>query len=208
MLEDRVQLPRLYMAWVSPPAYRDGDAAMTALSRLLAGGKNSRLYKRLVYELQIADDVSAFQNGGKLGGEFQVIATARTGHSLAELERVILEEIAKVRAEAPEPRELQRIVNQYEVSFLEQLEVVSAKADQLNEYLYYTGTPDFFNQDIERFRALTPGDLSVAARRFLDPDHRIVLSIVPAGRTELAVPGSRLIPNENLELSPEGRTAT
>jgi zinc protease len=208
MLEDRVQLPRLYMAWVSPPAYRDGDAAMTALSRLLAGGKNSRLYKRLVYELQIADDVSAFQNGGKLGGEFQVIATARTGHSLAELERVILEEIEKVRAEAPEPRELQRIVNQYEVSFLEQLEVVSAKADQLNEYLYYTGTPDFFNQDIERFRALTPGDLSSAARRFLDPDRRIVLSIVPAGRTELAVPGSRLIPNENLELSPEGRTAT
>jgi zinc protease len=208
MLEDRVQLPRLYMAWVSPPAYRDGDAAMTALSRLLAGGKNSRLYKRLVYELQIADDVSAFQNGGKLGGEFQVIATARTGHSLAELERVILEEIEKVKAEAPEPRELQRIVNQYEVSFLEQLEVVSAKADQLNEYLYYTGTPDFFNQDIERFRALTPGALSSAARRFLDPDRRIVLSIVPAGRTELAVPGSRLIPNENLELSPEGRTAT
>ena len=58
----------------------------TALSRRLAGGKNSRLYRRLVYELQIADDVSAFQNGGKLGGEFQISATARTGRTLAELE--------------------------------------------------------------------------------------------------------------------------
>jgi zinc protease len=202
---DRVQVPRLYLAWVSPPAYQDNDAAMIALSRLLAGGKNSRLYRRLVYELQIADDVSSFQNGGKLGGEFQVVATARTGHSLEELERVILEEIEKIKAAAPEPRELARIVNQYEVSFLEQLEVVSAKADQLNEYLYYTGTPDYFNQDIERFRRLVPQDLSNAARRFLDPDRRVILSIVPNGRTELAVPGSRLIPNENLDQSPDVR---
>jgi zinc protease len=178
---------------------------MTALGRLLAGGKNSRLYKRLVYELQIADDVSAFQNGGWLGGEFQVVATARTGHTLEELERVILEEIEKVKTAAPEPRELERIVNQYEVGFLEQLEVVAAKADQLNEYLYYTGTPDYFNQDLARFRALTPADLSAAARQFLDPDRRIVLSIVPRGGTALAIPGSRAIPNENLQLSPDGR---
>jgi zinc protease len=205
MLEDRVQLPRLYMTWVSAAAYRDGDAAMTALSRLLAGGKNSRLYKRLVYELQIADDVSASQNGGRLGGEFQISATARTGHTLVELERVILEEIDRIRQAAPEPRELERIINQYEVSFLESLELVSAKADQLNEYLYYTGTPDFFNQDLERFRRLTPEDLSAAARQFLDTDRRIVLSIVPRGRTELAIPNSRLIPNENLQLSPDTR---
>ena len=205
MLEDRVQLPRLYMTWVSAPSYGDDDAAMTALSRLLAGGKNSRLYRRLVYELQIADDVSAFQNGGKLGGEFQISATARTGRTLAELEAVILEEIEKVKAEAPEPRELERIINQYEVSFLEQLEVVSAKADQLNEYLYYTGTPDYFNQDLQRFRSLTPRDLSAAASRFLDADRRVVLSIVPQGRAELAIPESRIVPAGNLQLSPESR---
>jgi zinc protease len=79
MLEDRVQLPRLYMSWVSTGAFQDGDAELTALARLLTGGKNSRLYQRLVYELQIADDVSAFQSGGRLGGEFQISATARSG---------------------------------------------------------------------------------------------------------------------------------
>ena len=205
LLEDRVQLPRLYMSWISAPRYGEHDAAMTALSRLLAGGKNSRLYRRLVYELQIADDVSAFQNGGRLGGEFQISATARSGRTLAELEAVILEEIEKVKGEVPEARELERIVNQYEVSFLEQLEVVSAKADQLNEYLYYTGTPDYFNQDIARFRSLTPPDLSAAARRFLDPERRVVLSIVPQGRTELAIPDSRQIPTGNLHLSPASR---
>src|SRR5690606_6050751 len=181
MLEDRVQLPRLYMTWVSAPAYRDGDAELTALARLLAGGKNSRLYARLVYDLQIADDVSAFQNGGRLGGEFQVVATARSGIALAELERVILEEIERVKREAPEPRELERIVNQYEISFLESLELVSAKADMLNRYLYYTGSPDYFNEDLERYRRLSPESLSAAARQYLDADRRIVLSIVPRG---------------------------
>jgi zinc protease len=207
MLEDRVQLPRLYMTWVSAPRYGEHDAALIALSRLLADGKNSRLYRRLVYELQIADDVSAFQNGGRLGGEFQISATARSGRTLAELEAVILEEIEQVKAAAPESRELERIVNQYEVSFLEQLEVVSAKADQLNEYLFYTGTPDYFNQDLARFRSLAPQDLRAAARRFLDAERRIVLSIVPQGRTELAIPDSRLVPANDLSVSPEARGA-
>jgi zinc protease len=205
MLEDRVQLPRLYMTWVSAGAYQDGDAELTALARLLAGGKNSRLHSRLVYELQIADDVSAWQSGGRLGGEFQISATARSGYTLAELERVILEEIEKVKAEQPAQHELQRILNQHEVSFLERLELVSAKADQLNAYYFYTGTPDYFNQDLARFRNLVPQDLSTAARRYLDPHRRITLSVVPRGQTGLAIPDSRPVPHERLELSPAAR---
>jgi zinc protease len=205
MLEDRVQLPRLYMTWVSTTAYSDDDAALIALSRLLAGGKNSRLYRRLVYELQIADDVNATQFGGRLSGEFQINATARAGHTLDELERAILAEIETIKAKPADERELQRIVNQYEIAFLERLELVSAKADRLNEYLYFTGTPDYFNQDLARFHNLSSRDISDAARAFLDPDRRVVLSIVPRGRTELAVPGSRHIPNEQLELSPGAR---
>jgi zinc protease len=205
MLEDRVQLPRLYMTWVSTTAYNDDDAALIALSRLLAGGKNSRLYRRLVYELQIADDVNATQFGGRLSGEFQINATARAGHTLDELERAILAEIETIKAKPADERELQRIVNQYEIAFLERLELVSAKADRLNEYLYFTGTPDYFNQDLARFHNLSSRDISDAARAYLDPDRRVVLSIVPRGRTELAVPGSRHIPNEQLELSPGAR---
>jgi zinc protease len=204
MYEDRVQLPRLYMTWVSPAAYAEHDAELIALGSLLAGGKNSRLFSRLVYELQIADDVSARQGGGRLNGEFSITATARRGVSLAELERVILEEIEKVKAQAPEARELERIVNQNEISFLERLELVSAKADQLNSYLFYTGTPDYFNQDLERFRRLTPQSLSDAARRYLS-DRRIVLSVVPAGAVDLAVPDSRLLPSRSLENSPPAR---
>ena len=60
-ITDRVQLPRLYLAWLTPRHFEPGDAALDVVADVLAGGKNSRLYKRLVYDLQIAQDVSAFQ---------------------------------------------------------------------------------------------------------------------------------------------------
>ncbi len=204
-LEDRVQLPRLYMAWTTPAAYAEGDAEMAALARLLAGGRNSRLYRRLVYDLQIADDVAAFQRSGKLGSDFTLLATARGGHTLEELATVIDEEIERLRSEPPSAREVQRIVNEYETGFLEEMERIDRKADRMNEYLFYTGTPDYFQQDLDRFRGLTPESLSAAAREHLHPTHRVVLSVVPRGQTELAMPGSRLIPDENLADSPGAR---
>jgi zinc protease len=205
VLEDRVQLPRGDMRWITPAAYQDGDAALITLGRILGSGKNSRLYRRLVYELQIADDVSAYQGGRKLNGEFEISVTARAGRDLDELERVIMEEVSRIQREPPEPRELERALNQYEVAFLEQLERVDAKADVLNEYLFYTGRPDYFNEDLGRFRALKPADISEAARRWLAADARVILSIVPEGKPELAVEGSVAVPNRDLELSPAQR---
>jgi zinc protease len=117
VLEDRVQLPRLVMAWVTPPAYAAGDADLGVLAQILAGGKNSRLYKRLVYELQIADDVSAFNADERLASQFRITATARAGHSLGELETVILEELEKLRTAPADEAELSRVRNQMEVGF-------------------------------------------------------------------------------------------
>ena len=190
--EDRVQLPRLYVAWHSPAEYAPGDAAAQALASVLGGGKNSRLFKRLVYDLQIAQDVSAFQSGSDLGGTFAVIATARPGQSLDRIAAVIDEEIARVKAATPEPRELERVVNGVEASFLAALERVGGfggKADQLNGYLVATGTPDFFQEDLARFRALAPRDVQDAAQSILTGD-RVVLSIVPQGQATAAFANS------------------
>ncbi|PAP75582.1 M16 family metallopeptidase [Rubrivirga marina] len=189
VLEDAVQLPRLYLAWHSPARFAPADAAMEALAGVLAGGKNRRLYKRLVYDLEIAQDVSAFQSGDLHSGEFYVIATARPGVDLDEIEAVIAEEIARLQAEAPDGRELQRVVNGVEAGFLDALETIdgfAGKADQLNSYLFFTGTPDYFEEDLARFRALAPRDLSDAALTFLT-DARVALSIVPEGAAALAL---------------------
>ncbi len=188
--EDRVQLPRLYMAWLSPAIFTPGDAELDVLANILSGGKNSRLYKRLVYELQIAQDVYANQASQKQISAFQIVATARTGHSLAEIEKVIQEELDKIKKEFPSKREVERAVNQYESSFISRLERVGGKANQLNSYFTATGNPDYFNEDLNRYRAVDPDDISACAKTYLRDDGRVVLSIVPRGKKDLAAPGT------------------
>ncbi len=194
-LEDRVQVPRLYDSWHTQKAFAPDDAALTAVAQVLAGGKASRLYQRLVYELEIASNVFAYQDGQRLDGEFRVIATARPGHGLDELQKVVTEEIARFAAGGPTPRELERVVNGVESRALDGMQQVGGFggiADQLNQYAYFTGTPDYFEQDLDRYRRLTPADLQRVARRYLAEAHKVVLSVVPQGKTELAVSEGRL----------------
>jgi zinc protease len=186
--EDKVQLPRLYMAWASPSQFQPGDAELDLLGTILAGGKTSRLYKRLVYDMQIAQDVYAYQSSAQLASTFEIVATARGGHTLDEIEKVIQEEIDRIKTEAPAQREVQRAVNQYEASFLSRLESAGGfggKADQLNAYFTRTGNPDYFNEDLARYKAVDPGDVRSVAQTYLRDNGRVVLSIVPKGKKEL-----------------------
>ncbi|HEX9615724.1 MAG TPA: pitrilysin family protein [Bacteroidota bacterium] len=185
-MEDRVQLPRLSMAWLTPPLFAPGDAEMDVLANILAGGKNSRLYKRLVYEMQIAQDVSAFQSSATLSSSFWIIVTARAGHTLQEIETVIQEELDRIKNADPADREVQRAINQFEASFLDGLETSAQKADQLNNYYVRTGNPDFFNEDLQRYKAVGPTDIRAVARTYLSDRERVVLSVVPQGKKELA----------------------
>ena len=188
-LEDRVQLPRLSMAWITPAHLQPGDEALDVLAGVLASGKNSRLYKRLVYELQVAQDVGAVQQSQMLSSTFLITATAREGHGLTEIESLIQQEIDKVKTEAPAAREVERAVNQFEASFYRAMEHVGGfggKADQLNAYQHQAGRPDYYNEDRARYLALDAPDVQSAARRYLPNDARVILSVVPAGKTELA----------------------
>jgi zinc protease len=187
-LEDRVQVPRVYDAWHSTRVWAPDDAALDVLGRVLAGGKTSRLYKRLVYELQIANQVAAYNDAGRLDGKFMVIATARPDHDLGELQRVIDEEIQRLAADGPTDRELTRVRNSVEASFIGAMETVGGfrgKANQLNEYDYFTGEPDSFQRDLDRYRAVTAADVKRVANTYLT-QKRVVLSVVPQGKTELA----------------------
>ena len=191
VLEDKVQLPRLYINWLTPKHFAPGDAELDILAQVLAGGKNSRLYKRLVYDLQIAQDVTAYQDANMLNSTFSIIVTARSGHTLTEIEKIVREEVQKVKDEAPVPREVQRAVNQYESGFLARMESVGGfggKADLMNSYFTETGNPDYFNKDLARYKALIPTDIRSAAQTYLRDDGDVVLSIVPQGKKELASP--------------------
>jgi zinc protease len=185
--EDQVQLPRLYLQWPVPAAYSASEAGLEALASVLADGKNSRLYKRLVYDLQVAQDVTAYNDGGALASTFNVVVTARSGHDLEEIRRLVDEEIGRLKTEPPSERELTRFQNQAESAMYNRLERVANKANLLNEYYTNTGDPDFLAEDLSRYKALSPGDLTALAESYLGPG-RVALSIVPAGKRELALP--------------------
>jgi zinc protease len=181
-ITDRVQLPRITVAWLTPRHFEPGDAALDVVADVLAGGKNSRLYKRLVYDMQIAQEVSAYQASQSLSSYFVVEATPQPGHTVEELLKVIDEEIARLQAEGPTDRELQRALNQIEASFYDRMERVGGfggKADQLNAYYSSTGNPDWFNEDLSRYRALAASDIRAAAAEFLPGGRRVELTVMP-----------------------------
>jgi zinc protease len=185
-IRDQVRLPRLYLGWLTPRTYAPGDAALDLASSVLADGKNSRLYKRLVYDTQMAQDVSAFQRSGALGSAFLIVATARPGRSIDEIQDAIDEELDRLRREPPTAREIQRAVNQIEASFYRRMERVGGfggKADQLNAYYAAGGGPDYFAEDLARYTSLSPADVQAAVLGWLPADRRVELIVEPeAGR--------------------------
>jgi zinc protease len=184
-LTDQVSLPRLYLGWLTPRLYAPGDATLDLVSSILSDGKNSRLYKRLVYDDQIAQDVSAFQSSAALGSSFVIVATARRGHTVEELQKAIDEEVDRLRRAPPEAREVQRALNQVEASFYRAMERVGGfggKADQLNAYYFAGGGPDFFAEDLGRYSSLTPGDVQAAVLKWLPRDRRVELVVLPEAK--------------------------
>jgi zinc protease len=191
--EDRVELPRLYLAWLTPAMFADGDADLDLAADLLANGKTSRLYRRLVFDERLATDVSASQNSREMAGYTQITATAAPGHTLGELEQAILQEIARLAAEGPTDEEIERGRVQTETQFMYRLQTVGGfggKSDQLNAYNVFLNDPAFFDRDLARYQVVTHASLQQAAARYLDPARRVTLSIVPQGRTALAAPDS------------------
>jgi zinc protease len=191
--EDRVELPRLYLAWITPAMFAEGDADLDLATDLLANGKTSRLYRRLVFDERLATDVSASQNSREMMGYAQITATAAPGHTLAEIECVVLEEVARLAADGPTDEEIERGRVQAEAQFMFRLQTVGGfggKSDQLNAYNVFLKDPSYFPRDLARYQLCTRASLQAVVNRYLDPAHRVTLSIVPQGRAALAAPGS------------------
>jgi zinc protease len=193
VLEDRVELPRLYIAWHTPAMFAPGDAEMDLLADLLANGKTSRLYRSLVYEKRLAVDVSAAQQSRELGSFLLLAVTATPGRSLTDIAALIDTEIQRMSDAGPDSSEMERAMAQTEAHFMYRLQTVGGfggKSDQLNAYNVLRGNPGFFTADLERYRSATRDAVQTAARVYLSFDRRVLLSVVPRGGQPLALPGS------------------
>jgi zinc protease len=180
VVTDKVELPRITIAWITPAAYQPGDAEADLIGDILGGGKASRLYKKLVYELQIAQDVSAYQSSLQLGSVFQIEATARPGVKPEQLEKAIDAELRLFSEQGPTAGEVERARNTAVSRLIQGLETTGGDglADQLNRYNHFVGTPDYLQQDVARYTVQTQASLRAAAARLLTAQSRAVIYCV------------------------------
>ena len=185
---DQVELPRVYMGWITPPVFAAGDAECDFYSKILGGGKSSRLYKSLVYEKQIAQDVSTSIEETKLGSLFELIVTAKPGVKPEDLEKAIDEVIGKLAADGPTEAEVERARNITETALVRGLQRTNGVANRLNYYNQFLGTPDYFAKDIARFDAVKPADVRRVAQTVFKKDARAVVYAVPGKKVIDDVP--------------------
>jgi zinc protease len=187
-VKDHIELPRIYMAWITSPIFKPGDADADVTAEILGGGKSSRLYKRLVYDKQIAQEIVAQQYSLMLGSVFDIEVTARPGHDLKEIEAAIDGELEALRRDGPQDAEVERARNSIEtrmVRGLESLGGFGGVADRLNQYNHFLKDPGYLPKDAARYRAVTPDSVRQFAQTQLSPSARAIVDAVP-GEQELA----------------------
>ena len=184
-LEDRVQLPRVYLNWHTGRNTGPDAPALQVAAYILAGSRTSRLTQALVYGGEVATSVQAYDDAKRLDGDFNIVATARPGKALDTLQALIDVNLQRLAADGPSARELDQARNAIEASFLRSVQTVSGKADQLNEYYYQTGNPDGFQDDLDHVRRVTAADIQRVVRQYLLAP-RVMISVVPLGKQSLA----------------------
>lgn len=181
-VREPVALPRFSMAWLSPAAYAPGDADADVLATILGGGKSSRLYHKLVYELELAQHAGVAQESLQLVSMFTVTVTAKPGTDLTKLEAETDKVLAEVAQKGVTQHEVERARNQLTTRLVQGLQTIGGfggKADTLNRYNQYVADPGYFQKDLERYTAVTPASVQALAQSLLQPNHRAVVVTVP-----------------------------
>ena len=200
---DKITLKRVYMAWITPSIFKPGDADAGVTAQILGGGKASRLYKSLVYDKRLCQDVSVSQQSLTLGSVFQITATVKPDKTPEEVEKAIDEELAAFTANGPTADEIaatQNSVYSGTISSLESFGGFSGVADRLNQYNQHLKDPGFLNKDLARFAAVTPETSKKFAVDYLKKDARVVVYAVPGDK--------KLPPDPTAPPKPEAETAS
>jgi predicted Zn-dependent peptidase len=205
IIRDRVELDRLYLTWPSVPQFHDDESAFSLLADILSRGRASRLYRRMVFDAQMSQDVSAYQSGRELAGTFGVVGTMRPGRDVGEAKAAILDELSSIRDRGVAAEELDRVKNGRLAGFIYALDNVGGFggiADRLNAYNTFLGDPGRIMGDLARYQAVTADEIAARASWLLSEEgcnHRVGLSVFgreatttlpPLNRADRPVPAS------------------
>jgi zinc protease len=180
-IEDRVQLPRAYVAWPTTPVYAADDAALDVFARILGGGRTSRLYQQLVYERQVAQDAVAWHGARQIAGTLTLMLTPRPGHPLEAVEAAALAVLRELLEGGVRPDELARARTDIAAAYVRSIQSIGGfggLSDRINEFHHYLGLPDMFRWELQRYLDLTPEAVAEAARRHIGAE-RVVARVEP-----------------------------
>ena len=177
-VEDAVPLARRYFVWHSVPAYHKDEAALDVLSFILSNGRTSRLQSNLLYSKELVQQIGGGNNANEIAGVFQLVATARPGKSLDDIEKEVDAELTRIKTTPPTVEEISRALNSIESNTIGGLQTVLGKASQLTTFAGYEGKANNFQADLDRYAAVTPADVTRVANTYLGPN-RLVLSYMP-----------------------------
>jgi len=178
VMEDNVQLSRVYLAWHTEKAFDENDAALDVLSDILSSAKNSRLHKTLMFDKQIAQDAEAFQYSGKHAGSFIIVSTAKPGIHLDTLKNEIMNEIEKLIHGGIQANELIRAKNSIKSSYIYSLQKLDLIVDHINHYNYYLNEPNSFVFDLRRYEKVTAEEVISSAVKYLNKPY-LELNVIP-----------------------------
>lgn len=176
--KDNVQLPRIYLAWHTDKAFSENDASLDILSEILSSGKSSRLFKSLVFDKQIAQDISSFQYSAKYAGSFIVASTAKPNVDLEEIKKEIFDRINDLIENGINDEELTRAKNGVISSFVFSLQKLDTIVDHMNHYNFYLGEPNYFAKDLSRYENVSAVDVVKTAKKYLLNPY-VELHIIP-----------------------------
>jgi zinc protease len=176
--KENVQLERIYLTWPTEKIYGKDDAALDVLADILSGAKNSRLYKSLVHEKELTQDVISFQYSGKSGGHFMIVATAKKGVTLDRIKDEVFNELNKLKSDGVSAYELERTKNSSRANFIFSLQNLDTMANQLNFYNYFVGEPNSFNFDLNRYHDVTNDKIKKMIGKYFENPF-VELRIIP-----------------------------
>ena len=206
VVTDTVQLPKVILAWLAPPAFKSGDADADIAARILGSGKSSRMYRELVYKQQIAQSANCYDNSLALASPLQCEFIAKPGVTPEKLEAEAEKIIDQFAANGPTAEEVEWARNKVEtglISGLQRLGGFGGVADQLNYYNQYTGDPGFLPKDIARYDAVTPSSVQKVAEATFGKDHRVVVYGLPGKKNLDDVPRSPADTDADVVVKPQ-----
>lgn len=183
--EDRVQVPRLYIAWPTVGEDSPDDKVLDVVSSILTGSRTGRLTKALVYDAQSAASVSAAQATSEKFSQYFIQVTPRPGHSLTELEASVDSIVERLKRDGPTVAEMTKATAGTEYSFVSGLESNLSRAELLLRGSVFHGNAGYYKQLYAGIRAVTAADVKRVANKYFTPG-RVVLSIVPIGKADEA----------------------